>query len=131
MKKLFFILGFLLMAGMVFAEGEHRVVVGKPNITGLENAISRVRNNETAQHLTEVWNNIQARINDSEAKKISGMNISEVSEQEGRVVLKGKREAKFLGIIKMDRTESFEVDAQGVVTRQKKFLDILWNLGEA
>lgn len=96
----------------------------KTNISGLENAIIRVRNNETAMHLAQVMIKIQEK----RIQQISKLEAIEI-EQDAKTnatVIKGIGKARLFGFIPVNKEYKYEINETGEVVKQKKALDFLF-----
>ena len=91
-------------------------------ITGLENAMLRVRNQETAQHLYQVME----KINESKRLNLNKLEDLEITEENGIINAKGKNPARFLNLFRLRHSYNYRISEAGDVTRQKRFFDFLW-----
>jgi hypothetical protein len=92
-------------------------------VTGLENAMLRVRNEEVKQHLESVMNKIQTRTQE----RLNEKEDLEVEETiEGDYQVKFKDNARFLGLLKMQRTFTYNLGEDGQLQVQKGPWDFLW-----
>jgi len=98
--------------------GEHQ-----SEVKGLENAMLRVRNEEVKQHLESVMNKIQTRTQERLNQK-DGLEIGETID--GNFECKFKDNARFLGLLKMERTFTYNLGEDGELQRQKGPWDFLW-----
>ena len=138
MKKLtlFLILAIFLISQITYAKtsevsAKMRV---KPNITGLPNAMLRVRNESVALHLQEVLTKIQANRLET-LNKLQNLTVEE-SETDKSIVNKplieatGTKEAKLFGLFKMKHKYVYNIDDFGInpgnVVRRKSFVDKFW-----
>lgn len=96
----------------------------KSDVKGLENAMLRVRNNETKAHLEEVF----AKIQDKRKEQLAKLENMEVSKDEktNKTIIKGKGKAKFLGFIPSSKNYEYEVDVEGNVQKHGKAFDFLF-----
>jgi type II secretory pathway component PulK len=144
MKKLLFIISvmLLLMVSVVSAQkfGETQQTMSKDrdmiqernetqekiNLTGLPNAMLRVRNEETRMHLEQVWAKIQA-------KDMARLNMTKVEFSEddsGKVLMKGVKEAKFLGLVDVNKQYKYTLNDDGTISRVKQGIDFLFKMQE-
>jgi len=131
MKKILSIFIILLCISIVTAQGEkgNRITT---NIKGLENAMLRVKNNESILHLEQVMEKIKeqkrARLNQLEGLEIRE-NIEKVGEfkEVKRVIAEGKKEAKLFYFIKLKKSYQYEINEEtGNTIRIKRWYDIFW-----
>lgn len=96
----------------------------KPNITGLENAMIRVKTQEAAQHLQQVMSKIQTQ----RAQKLMEMrNTQFTTDAEGNAIAEGGRPARFLNFIDAHRKYTCKINEDGTTTRTRnKFTDLFW-----
>jgi hypothetical protein len=100
-----------------------KTVEWKMNVTGLENAILRVRNNETAEHLRQVMARIQAKT----LTKLKEMNNLTITlDSDGNPVVMGKKEAKLLGFISVQKWHYCRILESGNATRKKMIFEYLF-----
>lgn len=91
----------------------------KTKVIGLENAILKVRNNETSAHLEEVLAKIQTKQKEI-FQKLQNLTV----ESKGKnTIAKGFKKDKFLGIFKIKHSYKYVILEDGTFTRQKKFID--------
>ena len=91
-------------------------------VTGLENAILRVRNEETKQHLQQVMEKIQTQ----QRERLNRLEDLEIIEEEDEITAIGKKEAKLFGLFKLKHMYRYEIQENGNVIRQKRMFDWLW-----
>ena len=96
-------------------------------LKGIENAITRVKNNETRQHLEQVMNKIQEKRRET-LNKLENLIIEK--NEENKYVAVGKTKAKLFGFIKMNKKVKFEITEEGVMKRKRMFWDWLFNFPE-
>jgi len=96
------------------------------NIVGLENAMTRVRNEETQTHLANVWTRIQAK----DQERLRNMSGLVLSEEDTGMKVRGVKEAKFLGLIKMNKTHTYTVNEDGTMALTKNGMDFLFKMQE-
>jgi hypothetical protein len=94
------------------------------SVTGLENAIVRVRNNETAIHLQEVLAKIDAK-RELQITKLENKSADKLSDNSTLITGKGK--AKFFGLIKMNKEFRYNVLVNGTVVDKPKPFDFVWS----
>ena len=121
MKKIIFVLITLILISSVFAIADKAIEKQEQvKIVGLENAIMKVRSNETKVHLEAVLNNITAKSALQTLKKL------EFREENGQVIAEGLKMKKFLGLFKVDRKIIYHISETGELTRKGRFLDLLF-----
>lgn len=134
-----FIIGLLFVCPVVFAKnngnGEKPTIREKnrfenqlgnyaSNVTGLENAILRVRNEETAVHLTQVMAKIEEKRMEQLRKK-SDLLVEETVE--GDVEVSFRENARFLGLLKVPKKARYELSNTGELTYKKGPWDFLFS----
>lgn len=138
MKKAILLMGlvFLLTVGLVSAventdngmlrnqEQVREMSVNVSKETGIPNAMLRVRNNETAQHLATVWAKIQAK----DLEKLKNMTEVDVVDDGEKIQVKGVKEAKLLRLFKMNKTHTYVVNEDGSVSLTKRGTDFLYQM---
>lgn len=92
-------------------------------VKGLENAMIKVKNNETSEHLNEVLMKIQEKRTEQLAK-LEGLTFEE--NEDGTIKAEGVGESKFLGLFKVKRNKNFVINEDGSVERVKKTFDVLF-----
>ena len=115
MKKLIVIFTILLMITPVFAQSNIEQIKERvqSQVAGLENAMLRVRNNETVAHLEQVMNMIQER----HRQRLANLTNLEFDEDEnGDVFCEGKKDAKFLGIFKLKHSYKYQMESNRLQT---------------
>ena len=93
----------------------------KTTVKGLENAVLRVRNNETKLHLEEVLLKIQDNRREI-INKLENLTI-ESNENLSNIIITGKKNAKLFGFIKIKHIYKYEILNNGIVIRQKLWYD--------
>lgn len=102
--------------------GEKEVGI-KLEVKGLNNAIVKVKNNETRQHLEEVLN----KILEQRREVLSKLEALEIRENaDGAVEAEGKKEMKFLGFLNVKRKVKYIIDENGEIIRQPRGFDFLF-----
>jgi len=91
-------------------------------VNGLENAIIKVKNQETAQHLEQVMN----RILEHRKLILQKLQNLTITEQDGDIIAEGKTDAKLLGIFKLKHSYKYNLAEDGQLTRIKKWHEFLW-----
>lgn len=126
MKKILTLLMMLvLVTTTVLAQGFGRpdFEESHPSARGLENAILRVRNEESKAHLEEVMNRIQER----HRERLSQLDDLTFEEQEdGSLEAEGIGRGKFLGLIKLGYKYQYRVHENGQLVRVQKPFDFLF-----
>jgi len=93
------------------------------NITGLENAIIRVRNQEQKQHLEQVMEKIQTRTKE----KLSQIEDLEFDvDKEGVSFAEGKKKAKFLYMFTMRHKYRCSIQDDGTAIRNNRWTDLFF-----
>jgi len=94
----------------------------KVNVTGLNNAILRVKNNETAQHLEDIL----AKIQEKQKIQIAKLdNITAEINKNGITMVHGKKEVKFLGLLKIKYAYYCQIHEDGTALREHRIFDLL------
>lgn len=124
---------FFLVINIVFSELPSKVVERRTitkkyinfnsSVKGLENAILRVRNNETSEHLQTVLNKILEHRKLILAK-LQNLQITKINDTE--IVAEGRRNAKFLSFLTLKHKYKYTITEQGDVIRKKIIFDLLW-----
>ena len=100
---------------------------GKPELVGLEMALTKVKNENARARLQANIKKIQARIaeklNMSEDVEVE---IDEVDEESGDVVVKAKEPVKYLGFIKGKATKRYSVNAEGAIEEKAPWYRFLY-----
>jgi hypothetical protein len=95
----------------------------KVNITGLQNAMIRVRSNETAMHLQQVMAKIQ---NKTITKLLEMKNVTFTVDDDGQVVVEGRKNAKLFGFLNMEKKYYCKVLENGTAQRQRIIFEYLF-----
>jgi len=97
------------------------------NLSGLENAMVRVRNNATMEHLGEVLNKIQRQTKDHLMSMQQLQFRERVLEGNATVIeAVGIKKAKLLYLFKFNHEYIYNIDSEGSMERVKRFRDIFW-----
>ena len=109
------------------------IIKEKSQVRGLENAMLRVRNEETKQHIERVMNMIQEkqreRLNKLENLEFDTDIVDiEGTEDEARevVIATGLEEKKFLGLFKVKRKATYEIKNTGQIMKRSRFFGFLY-----
>ena len=106
------------MAGQVKAKK-------KDKIKGLENALTKVTNENAIQRLEQnlikFQEHLQARF-----ERMENVEVEEVNEETGAVTIKAQEPVKFLGFINGKATKRFELDNNGNVTEKHPWYSFLY-----
>lgn len=133
-----FVIGLLLASGASAARTVHddsstaRNESGErelqaTNLTGLPNAISHVRNNETRDHLLSVWSKIAAK----QQAHIAALEIADTTtDGDGNTHVFGKASVKYFGFIPGHKGVEYVVGTDGSVERVKHWDDYLYSLDD-
>jgi hypothetical protein len=140
MKRIVLLLGLLLMISVVSAvstevvsyDAQGNIVMTAPPQekvqirlpSGLQNAIFQVKNNETAQHLEQVFAKIESK-RELQFAKLQNMTAEKLSDNSTLIVGKGK--GKFLGLFKMNKEFRYNVLVNGTVIDKPKPFDFIWS----
>lgn len=104
-------------------EEEDVIIRIKSNVTGLENAIIRVRNNETAIHLQAVMKKIEAK----RLQKIKMLeNLTFDVDENGDAFAEGKAKAKLLAAFTLRHRYNCHVFEDGSTARKPRPFDFVW-----
>ena len=95
---------------------------------GLERASIVVDNEVAAQKIDEIMNRIQER-NRLMLQNMEEIKLSEIEDEE-KVIVQAKTEAKFLGFINTNREVIFIVDEEGNFERKSRPFDIFFRYNE-
>lgn len=120
-NTLIFGLGLLLMIGLVSAMPDE--IRYHNNLTGLPNAMVQVRNNDTANHLQDVWDKIQEK-RLTQFSHLENLTAERMSDNSTEIT--GMGHAKFLGLFNMNKQYRFNVLENGTVTDRPRPLDFMW-----
>lgn len=83
---------------------QKRNTTEKPELTGLQNAITRVKNNETQQHLKLVLEKIETK----QLEQLNKLQNLSVEQKNGKTIIEGKIKTKFLGVFPANRHVQYE-----------------------
>ena len=119
-KKLLTLITIFLLMTLPVLAGNHLnkkpETTGKPEVIGLELALTLVKN-EVAK--------IQLRVNiDSIQNKLE--EVKAIVKKDNRTIITGKGTAKFLGLFNIRLTHVFDVDEDGNLVRRNRFIDIFF-----
>ena len=92
-------------------------------VTGLENAMLRVRNQERIQHLNQLMYKIQTQRREM-LNRLDNLEIIEDDNEE--VTATGKSEGKLFGFIKIQRRLKYRIDSEGNVKRVRAWHEFMW-----
>jgi len=95
----------------------------KVNASGLENAMIRVRNEETQQHLMYIANNIETK---TRARLNLMKNLEFDVNNDGEAIAVGKRQARLFNLFKLEHGYTCRLMDDGTAQRQAKWYDFLW-----
>jgi len=115
-------------------EERERVMEGEGNMsrnkemlqTGLENALSRVTNENARMRLQQNLEKFMAKYQERLERKMQNVTIDEVDEETGAVTIKAKEQVKYLGLIKGTATKRFEMDDKGNVNERAPWYRFLY-----
>ena len=82
--------------------------------TGLENALSRVKNENARQRLQANMEKFQEQYQ-ARLGKLEDVEVGEVDEETGAVQVRAKEQVKYFGFIKGRATKRFNINAQGAI----------------
>jgi hypothetical protein len=93
-------------------------------LTGLENAMVRVQNEEAQNRLSSVMEKMQAK----DQRRLKEMSQVKINQTEKGFMAEGKKESKLkiLPFIKFERTHKFHIMEDGSIIREKNQLDWLF-----
>ena len=103
--------------GNATMDGETAQVRERAQVTGLENAMLRVRNEEQKQNLEKILEKIQERKKER-LNQVEDLEITE-SEDGGNLEAVGKKQARLLGILPMKKQVKYQISNEGEITYQK------------
>lgn len=105
-------------------QNQEQVQLRLSNATGLPNAMLQVRNQETAQHLEQVW----AKIQEKRQLQIAKLNNATAEKQlDNSTLVEGKGSGKFLGLFKAQHEYRYQVLQNGTVVDKPKAFGFLWS----
>jgi len=93
--------------------------------TGLENALTRVTNENARQRLQQNMERFQERYQER-MQRMEGLEVEEVDEETGAVRLRAREEVRFLGFIKGKATKRFNIDNQGNIEEKHPWYRFLY-----
>jgi hypothetical protein len=82
--------------------------------TGLENALSRVKNENAKQRLQQNIEKFQQKYQER-MQRMEDVEVGEVDEETGAVQVRAKEQVKYFGFIKGRATKRFNINAQGAI----------------
>ena len=103
-------------------EQTHNMI--QSQVMGLENAMLKLRINESSQNMEQVMNQIQT----TQRERLQKLENLTFEFEEGIAYTYGKTEAKFLGLIPFQKQVKYEIDSSGLLTRQKNMFGFLWTI---
>lgn len=132
MKKLLAIFVMLLLSlnvvmaqngFMARAEVKEQLIT-QSKVTGLENAMLRVQNQERVQHLEQIMGKIQTK----DRERLQNLTNLVISEDENteRIEAIGYKQAESMYFIKMNHSYKYSVSEEGALQRQKRWFDFMW-----
>ena len=82
--------------------------------TGLQNALSRVKNENARQRLQANLEKFQLRYQER-MQRMEDVEVEEVDDETGAVTVRAKEQVRFFGFIKGRATKRFNINAQGAI----------------
>ena len=113
---------------------EARVMEGEGNMTrnkemlqtGLENALTRVTNENAKMRLEQNLEKFMGKYQDRLERKMQNVTIDKVDNETGAVTIKAKEQVKFFGFIKGTATKRFEMDDKGNINEKAPWYSFLY-----
>ena len=96
----------------------------RSNVTGLENAMLHVRNNETKEHLESVLEKIQEKRKE-QLSKLANLTV-EIDQKTNSTIVLGEGHAKLFGFIPVSKEYEYEVSSNGSLSKHGRFFDFLF-----
>lgn len=124
MKRYVMILMLILCSFSVAAVKLGNGYLAKSNVTGLENAMIRVQNQETVEKLEAVMEKIQEK-NRERLQKMENLQFR--VDSRGDVIAEGKKEAKLFGLFKVKHRYECRITESGETERSWKFSDMFFS----
>jgi len=132
-KTITSILILMLSMSFVFAspqETKNKVVEAnevmeqlQSRVPGLENAVIRIRNEETQQVIEQVMERIQTQQRER-LNKLENLEVQTGSD--GSLKAEGLKQAKLFGFINIKRNVEYQIAENGELTRTRGLSDFLW-----
>ena len=131
MKRIISMILILLMCPMIYGSNNdgqtqnQEKTMMQTDVVGLEQVQLRVRNEEQKQQMEQVMEKIQTR----DRERINQLNDVVIEESiEGKIIVEGLGESKFLHIFKMQKMFKYEISEEGEVERQLGILErLIWS----
>jgi hypothetical protein len=98
--------------------------------SGLENALTRVTNENARMRLQQNLEKFMARYQERLERKMQNVTIDEVDEETGAVTIKAKEPVRWFGLIKGTATKRFEMDDKGNVNERAPWYAFLYSEAE-
>jgi len=112
-------------------EGEGNMSRNKEMLqTGLENALSRVTNENARMRLEQNLQKFMSKYQERLERKMQNVTIDKVDNETGAVTIKAKEPVKYFGIIKGTATKRFEMDGKGNVNERAPWYSFLYSEAE-
>jgi hypothetical protein len=109
-------------------EGEGNMSRNKEMLqTGLENALSRVTNENARMRLEQNLEKFMQKYQERLEKKMQNVTIEDVDNETGAMTIKAKEQVKFLGFIKGTATKRFEMDDKGNINEKAPWYRFLYS----
>ena len=99
---------------------------GKPLNTGLENALTRVTNEEARTRLEENLLKFQEKLAER-LDRLENVELESHDEETGVITLRAEEPVKFFGFIKGKATKRFELDANGNVNERAPWYSLFYS----
>jgi hypothetical protein len=94
-------------------------------LTGLSNAVVKVKNNETRTHIEAVWSNIQ----DKEKVKLAELSDITIEKVGVKDEIRGTKDAKLFGLFRASKEYRYELQPNGSIEIKPRMFDFLWKMG--
>ena len=113
---------------------EARVMEGEGNMsrnreelqTGLENALSRVTNENARMRLQQNLEKFMAKYQERLERKMQNVTIEDVDNETGEATIKAKEPVRWFGLIKGTATKRFEMDSKGNINERAPWYSFLY-----
>jgi hypothetical protein len=101
------------------------ISAGTDSPKGLENALTKVKNENARMRLQENIEKFQLKYQER-LQKMEGVEVEDVDEETGAVEVKAKEPVKYLGFIKGKATKRFNINAEGKIEEKAPWYRFLY-----